>query len=142
MTRRWETGNTISMALCVWLAAVSVTGADEAVPLVTRQLADGSLVGWQFFCGEQDVTCGDVWQLRDDVLICRGTPKGYVYTAKKYEDFVELEFAAIGDALTVSVDGESILEVKDSTLTRGGVKLSATSGKALFRDIEVKVLKK
>jgi hypothetical protein len=88
MTRRWETLSVMLMVVCGGVAPVSVRGADEAVSLVTRQLADGGLFGWQFYCEEQDVTCGDVWQLRDDVLICRGTPKGYVYTTRKYEDFV------------------------------------------------------
>ena len=48
------------------------------ISLVTAQGADGSLRGWDFFCEEDDRSCGDVWTLRDGVLVCRGLPRGYI----------------------------------------------------------------
>ncbi len=66
-----------------------VAGSDEKpMPLITTQNRDGMLEGWKFFCAEPATQCGAVWQFKDGVLSCRGTPKGYLYTEKEYSDFV------------------------------------------------------
>jgi hypothetical protein len=88
MTTRFGTGRVVLMAVLICVGSIAVADAEEAVQLVTRQLADGSLPGWGFFSEDPAVACGDVWQLDQQVLICRGTPKGYLYTDKAYGDFV------------------------------------------------------
>jgi hypothetical protein len=61
--------------------------------LVASQAADGTLPGWKSF-HEGDAKTGDVWKLTDDgVLVSKGSPKGYLFTDKDYDDFVlELEW--------------------------------------------------
>lgn len=59
------------------------------VPMLTVQAADGELDGWASFSETAGVKTGEVWKLSaDGVLICRGTPNGYLYTKKPYADFV------------------------------------------------------
>ncbi len=61
---------------------------DHGAPLITGQAADGTIDGWGFFCAQDTTKCGDVWKWVDGVLICKGAPKGYIYTRKSYSDFV------------------------------------------------------
>jgi hypothetical protein len=71
-----------------WLGA----GERDDLSLLTRQNADGSIPGWQSFHEGADTKTGDVWRIqRDGVLVCRGMPKGYLYTEQDYTD-VHLEF--------------------------------------------------
>lgn len=54
----------------------------------TAQLGNGEFPGWKSFHEKSGTKTGDVWQLRPDgVLVCRGLPKGYLYTEKDYTDF-------------------------------------------------------
>ncbi|NUQ61074.1 MAG: DUF1080 domain-containing protein [Pirellulales bacterium] len=63
--------------------------ADDWIPLVTKQDASGELAGWKSFHETAGTKTGDVWKLADDgALVCRGNPKGYLYTEKGYTDFV------------------------------------------------------
>ena len=43
---------------------------------------------WKHFSEDPDTKFGDVWQIKDGVLVCKGTPKGYIYTVHDYADFV------------------------------------------------------
>ena len=74
-------------------AEAAERAADEHT-LITSQTATGELPGWKSFHEDAKARTGDVWKLTDDgVLICKGTPKGYLYTEKDYLDFVlELEW--------------------------------------------------
>ncbi len=63
--------------------------AGEWIPLLASQLPSGELPGWKSFHESPETETADVWNLTDDgVLICRGNPKGYIYTEKDYTDFV------------------------------------------------------
>ncbi len=68
------------------------TAADEqgakGCDLLTVQNEAGELAGWKSFHETAGTKTGDVWRLSDGVLICTGTPKGYLYTEKDYADFV------------------------------------------------------
>ena len=66
---------------------------DAGSNLISKQLGCGELAGWKSF-HEPDAKTGDVWTLGEDgVLVCKGLPKGYIYTMKDYENFVlELEW--------------------------------------------------
>ena len=46
-----------------------------------------SLAPWDCYIAEPGVTRDDVWKLENGILVCRGTPLGYLYTKKKYTDF-------------------------------------------------------
>ncbi len=43
---------------------------------------------WKSFSEDPDTKLEDVWSMEDGVLVCKGTPKGYLYTVKDYADFV------------------------------------------------------
>lgn len=81
----------IATTLPVLLWAAVCVGAEPGKPvaLITSQGPDGGLAGWKWFSEDPAVGPGQVWKLTDDgVLICKGTPKGYIYTDKDYTDFV------------------------------------------------------
>lgn len=46
-----------------------------------------SLDCWLCYHGEPIKDMADVWQIEDGILTCKGVPKGYLYTKKKYTDF-------------------------------------------------------
>jgi formylglycine-generating enzyme required for sulfatase activity len=52
-----------------------------------------------------------------------------------------LEFSAVGNVLTVSLNGKPAIEVKDSTHSYGSPGLAATDGATVFRDVDVKVVR-
>ncbi len=57
--------------------------------MLTVQDASGEFPGWKSFHEQPGTKTRDVWQLGPDgVLTCRGTPKGYLYTEKNYDNFV------------------------------------------------------
>ncbi|MHC1764404.1 MAG: family 16 glycoside hydrolase [Verrucomicrobiia bacterium] len=59
------------------------------IKLLTQQAANGEFPGWNSFLETPGTKTGDVWSLGPDgVLICRGSPKGYLYTEADYTDFV------------------------------------------------------
>jgi hypothetical protein len=83
--------------LLVCLAIVALVaaplGAGEktgtSVPLLTGQSPDGALAGWKSFSEDPKAGTGDVWTLTGEgVLVCKGNPKGYLYTEKSYADFL------------------------------------------------------
>jgi hypothetical protein len=78
------------------VAALLLAGSDvigdekqeKAVSLVDRQSATGGLEDWSFFSEDDDARWSEVWKLDGDVLVCAGSPKGYIYTQKDYQDFI------------------------------------------------------
>lgn len=75
----------VSILLVVgWCSTLCAT---EPVDLLASSPADGDV--WKFFSEDAGAKVGDVWSIAaDGVLVCKGTPKGYLYTAKDYTDFV------------------------------------------------------
>jgi hypothetical protein len=66
-----------------WLAAAENLGRD----LITEQTADGEISGWESFHEQPGTKTGDVWTLdAEGVLVCKGLPKGYLYTKKDFTD--------------------------------------------------------
>jgi len=71
------------------LGAGEKTGKREWVQLLTRQSPDGALAGWKSFSEDPKAGTGDVWTLTGEgVLVCKGNPKGYLYTEKSYTNFL------------------------------------------------------
>ena len=66
-----------------------------------------------------------------------GSPLATIHTHRQYPDFFLFEFMAVGDKLTLSVNGETILERNDSAHREGWIALGARSGGGLFRNIEI-----
>lgn len=46
------------------------------------------LQAWECYLADPNVQLQDVWSVEDGVLICKGTPLGYLYTKREYDDFV------------------------------------------------------
>jgi hypothetical protein len=73
----------------VVFSLTTVALAAEPKPILTKQNPDGSIPGWKAFSEDPKTTTADVWKLNaDGVLVCKGTPKGYLFTEKSYADFV------------------------------------------------------
>jgi hypothetical protein len=52
------------------------------------QLFNGkNLRGWHAYLSEHGLTKRDVWSVQDGLLVCKGEPMGYLYTAQKFESF-------------------------------------------------------
>jgi hypothetical protein len=60
---------------------------------------------------------------------------------REYKDFFEMTFAALGETLAVFVDGQQIMEYRDSHPESGEPGISVTSGPNQFKLIEVQELK-
>jgi len=45
------------------------------------------LTGWRYYLADHNVGMSDVWSVKDGVLICKGKPMGYLYTAKSFKNF-------------------------------------------------------
>jgi len=56
------------------------------------------------------------------------------------DQFVEMAFAAIGGTLTLFVDGTKVISVKNNEVDSGFIRLSALTGRSLFKDVEYQIL--
>ena len=45
------------------------------------------LAGWEHFLTDDKAKIEDVWSVKDGILICKGTPGGYLATKGKFENF-------------------------------------------------------
>ncbi|MBW8041337.1 MAG: DUF1080 domain-containing protein [Planctomycetes bacterium] len=43
---------------------------------------------WEFYSSESSARMQDVWKIEDEVLVCSGSPLGYIYSNGEYDDFV------------------------------------------------------
>ncbi len=75
------------LSMCLFSPAAEPCSA-QPVDLLTTQSESGELAGWKSFHEKPGTKTGDVWKLDDGVLVCKGSPKGYIYTEKNYCDFV------------------------------------------------------
>ncbi len=46
------------------------------------------LSGWTYQLADSSAKMGQVWSVKDGVLICQGRPAGYIRTEKEYNDYV------------------------------------------------------
>ena len=74
----------LATVLLAGLCASSVFAAD-ATPV---KLFNGKdLSGWKHFLVDPKVPAGDVWSVKDGVLVCKGDPLGYLHTEAEYTSF-------------------------------------------------------
>lgn len=43
---------------------------------------------WSFYSSDPEARMQDVWTFEDDVLVCSGSPLGYIYSNKDFDNFV------------------------------------------------------
>jgi hypothetical protein len=70
------------------LAAAEGDRPGSEIDLLAAPAGAGDLAAWKYFGEDPQSKRGDVWQLKEGVLICKGSPRGYLYTAQSYTDFV------------------------------------------------------
>lgn len=77
-----------SVSLAAVLLAVAACRAADTTRREIDMFAAPGAVTWRHFSekplGERD----EVWQLRDGVMVCKGTPRGYLYTEQKFTNFI------------------------------------------------------
>jgi hypothetical protein len=62
--------------------------ATQAIRLFTEQRPDGEFPGWKSFHETPGTRTAEVWKLQPDgALVCKGQPRGYLYTEREYTDF-------------------------------------------------------
>jgi hypothetical protein len=90
-----------SSALSIAEGAVSSEEAKPGIDLITTDFA----AIWDHFSANEGVQIGNVWKVvtvgEEKHLICFGEPKGFLFTKKKYSDFVmtfEWKFVSNPDA--------------------------------------------
>ncbi|MCX7818599.1 MAG: DUF1080 domain-containing protein [Kiritimatiellae bacterium] len=66
------------------LAGVWGILAFATVAIAAQTLAPFDLDQWDAFLAEPSARKGDVWSVRDGVLVCRGEPMGYLFTKAVY----------------------------------------------------------
>jgi len=94
ITRRRMLQTTSLAGVGLWFSSLRAEGrrqsaqGNKPLKLLASQDASGEFEGWMSF-HEDGAKTGDVWQLGDEgVLVCKGTPKGYLCSKKDYDDFV------------------------------------------------------
>ena len=53
----------------------------------TSNIGD-TLDSWDYYLADPQAKMHDVWRIEDGILVCTGTPLGYIYTKQDYRDFV------------------------------------------------------
>jgi hypothetical protein len=88
--------------------------------------------------------CYSAWYNGDKFGITRWTQEGQKWDVLKecpapvYRDFIQLSIAAIGDTLTLKVNGKPLLQARDANFTAGDISIGAWNGcRASFKDFEV-----
>lgn len=73
-------------AATILLAACSKTQVTTA-KTSTELFSGTNLDGWSHVLVGEGVTKEDVWSVEDGVLVCKGTPLGYLFTNGSYQDY-------------------------------------------------------
>jgi hypothetical protein len=109
-------------------------GYGENVTLTLRESAYGSYSTW--FNGGNDF--GILKTVHPALTYkCEFIDIGRTFATKPYKDFFVYEFRAIGDMLTVLVDGEVILQVRDDTFSSGYAYIGSHRCTAEFAKVEI-----
>ena len=70
------------------LTLLLLGGSAPPDPPAAVDLFNGeNLAGWSHFLLDDSVSRDAVWSVVDGVLVCAGTPMGYLYTDERYQDF-------------------------------------------------------
>ncbi len=83
-TRKYAEQLILIVAVCLCVVGCARQAGSGGMAL---HIGD-SLEGWGSYLADPDAKVSDVWRIADGVLICKGTPLGYLYTKEVYGDFV------------------------------------------------------
>lgn len=90
---------TLLFAVALTTSALGDQSSGAKMDLLDPAPAANDLGHWKFYSEDAEAGFADTWRVDQGVLICRGTPLGYLYTKKKYTDFVlSLQYRVPRDA--------------------------------------------
>ena len=73
--------------------SAAVRATTRTIPLLTEQGPDGEFPGWKTFHETPGTKTAEVWQLQPDgVLLCKGQPRGYLYTERDSNFTLQFEW--------------------------------------------------
>jgi hypothetical protein len=70
------------------VALPAVESSDLGDDLLTNPLESVRPYAWKHYSEDPQAKLSDVWQVREGVLVCRGTPKGYLFLDHDFTDFL------------------------------------------------------
>jgi hypothetical protein len=77
-----------AFSTCLLLLGITPFALAEDDQEDAVQLFNGeNLDGWEYFLVDPELEMSDVWSVRDELLICKGQPMGYLATEKEYTNF-------------------------------------------------------
>ena len=121
------------MADAVIRAKVKILSGTRNIGLGLRQGPEGLYYAWYNVDGRFGIGWSDG---RGGKMVGLGRSDH----TRRFDDFFELAFSAIGSKLTVTANGETMLEVTDSRARTGTPGLNAFGTRAQFKEIEIKLL--
>jgi hypothetical protein len=97
----------------------------------TENLFNGKdLSAWNFIVDEDKASAEEVYSVQDGVILIHGNPFGYMYTKKKYKDYVlELEWSWVGEATNSGIF-LAIAEVRKGDPFPNGIECQLKAGLA------------
>lgn len=72
----------LAMSILLYAAGCSTNKSHT----IDASALDGGF--WSFYSSEADAKTQDVWRVEDGVLVCSGSPLGYLYSNGSFENFV------------------------------------------------------
>jgi hypothetical protein len=98
--QRKKTMTRVYRTTCALAAALSLLGSSLLAAQTTGEKGWTSLfngkdfAGWKFHLGKEGADNEGTYVIEDGVIICKGRPAGYMYTAKSYGDYtLRFQFA-------------------------------------------------
>ena len=97
----------------------------------TENLFNGKdLSNWNFIVDKDKVAAEDVYTVKDGAILIQGMPFGYMYTKKKYSNYIlELEWAWVGEASNSGIF-LAIAETKAGNPFPNGIECQLKAGLA------------
>lgn len=95
MKRTHRIASASALMLIVMLAVPNVLSAQENTEEGWTALFNGEdLGGWKFHLGREGADNDGTFTVKDGILICSGSPSGYMYTEKSYSNYtLRFDFA-------------------------------------------------
>lgn len=73
----------------VWFRNIKIREIPAKECPTTISLFNGKdLSGWTVFSKEKNETDQPIWSVKDGILVCKGSPYGYIHTDKEYTNFI------------------------------------------------------
>ena len=94
MQRVYRAIATLVIMLMLSQLGLSVVAAEEKTEKGWKSLFNGKdFSGWKFHLGKDGADNKGTYVIKDGILICKGSPSGYMYTTKSFGDYtLRLQF--------------------------------------------------